>query len=81
LNATEFSRFAKEPIEESVVVLDPEVTNKINMQCKNIIQEYEQMQNVDVRIYIIFDRIHNSWLLFLNNYSLFIGYYLFIGGR
>lgn len=35
-------------VESSVVELDPEVAEKINLQCKNIIQEYEQMHNLEV---------------------------------
>lgn len=49
LNATPpISQTAKEPIEEPVNELDPKVANEINMQCKNIILEYEQMHNLDV---------------------------------
>lgn len=48
LNTSASSQIVKEPIEEPIVELDPEVANKINMQCKNIIQEYEQMHNLDV---------------------------------
>jgi len=48
LNTTASAQVAKEPVEEPIVELDPEVANKINMQCKNIIQEYEQMHNLDV---------------------------------
>lgn len=39
------------PSIKSVDVLNLKVANKINNQCKIIIQKYEQMQNLDVRIY------------------------------
>ncbi|XP_050535904.1 eukaryotic translation initiation factor 4 gamma 3-like isoform X2 [Daktulosphaira vitifoliae] len=35
--------------------LDPEIIDKINMQCKNIIQEYEQVHNIDDIIYSLKD--------------------------
>lgn len=44
------SQVSKETVEEPVVELDLEVAIKINLQCKNIIQEYEQMHNIDVSI-------------------------------
>lgn len=48
LNTSVPTQVAKETVEEPVVELDPEIAHKINMQCKNIIQEYEQMHNLDV---------------------------------
>lgn len=42
------SQIPKETVVESVVELDPEIAEKINLQCKNIIQEYEQMHNLEV---------------------------------
>lgn len=48
-DSTNLSNVPKETIgEHNVVELDPEVANKINMQCKNIIQEYEQLHNLEV---------------------------------
>lgn len=44
---------SKETTEELVAELDSETANKINMECKSIIQEYEQMHNLDVSIYFI----------------------------
>ncbi|CAI6363771.1 unnamed protein product [Macrosiphum euphorbiae] len=41
----------KKSIEEPVSELDSEMANKINRKCKNILLEYEQMQNVDDIIY------------------------------
>lgn len=51
LNSTAPTKIPKESVEvPEVPELDPEVADKINMQCKNIIQEYEQMHNLDVCI-------------------------------
>ncbi|XP_060872395.1 eukaryotic translation initiation factor 4 gamma 3-like [Metopolophium dirhodum] len=41
----------KETVEEPVSELDSNIANKINMKCKNILLEYEQMQNFDDIIY------------------------------
>jgi len=41
---------SKETVEEPVSELDSEMANKINMKCKNMLLEYEQMQNLDVCI-------------------------------
>ncbi|KAL5235219.1 hypothetical protein ACI65C_002629 [Semiaphis heraclei] len=41
----------KENVEEPISELDSEIANKINMKCKNILLEYEQMQNLDDIIY------------------------------
>ncbi|XP_022171727.1 eukaryotic translation initiation factor 4 gamma 3-like isoform X2 [Myzus persicae] len=41
----------KETVEEPVSELDSEMADKINMKCKNILLEYEQMQNLDDIIY------------------------------
>ncbi|XP_008185707.2 eukaryotic translation initiation factor 4 gamma 3 isoform X3 [Acyrthosiphon pisum] len=41
----------KETVEEPVSELDSEMANKISMKCKNILLEYEQMQNLDDIIY------------------------------
>ncbi|XP_008179446.1 eukaryotic translation initiation factor 4 gamma 3 isoform X2 [Acyrthosiphon pisum] len=41
----------KEAVEEPVSELDSVMTNKISMKCKNILLEYEQMQNLDDIIY------------------------------
>ncbi|KAL5235291.1 hypothetical protein ACI65C_002701 [Semiaphis heraclei] len=41
----------KETVEDPISELDPEIANKINMKCKNILLEYEQMQNLDDIIY------------------------------
>lgn len=51
LNSTAPTKISSETAEE--IELDPELVDKINMQCKNIIQEYEQMHNLDVCIYFI----------------------------
>lgn len=40
---------SKETTEEPVEI-DPVVAEKINLHCKNIILEYEQMHNLDVNI-------------------------------
>lgn len=40
----------KEAVEEPVSESDSEMANKISMKCKNILLEYEQMQNLDVCI-------------------------------
>jgi len=40
----------KQTVEEPISELDSEMNNKINMKCKNILLEYEQMQNLDVCI-------------------------------
>lgn len=49
LNPTNPPSVPKETIDEpNAVELDPEVVTKITMQCKNIIQEYEQMHNLEV---------------------------------
>jgi len=40
----------KETVEEPMPELDSEMAEKINMKCKNILLEYEQMQNLDVCI-------------------------------
>lgn len=54
LNSTNLPSVPKETNDEpNVVELDPEVANKINMQCKNIIQEYEQMHNLEVCTYLV----------------------------
>lgn len=50
LNSITSTNTFKEATEEHVPELDPEVASKINMQCKNILQEYEQMHNLDVCI-------------------------------
>ncbi|CAI6369891.1 unnamed protein product [Macrosiphum euphorbiae] len=42
---------SKETVEEPVSELDSEMANKINMKCKNMLIEYEQMQNVDDIVY------------------------------
>lgn len=52
LNLTAPTKNSKETIEQ--IELDPKVADKINMQCKNIIQEYEEMHNLDVCIYLFF---------------------------
>lgn len=41
---------SQEAVEEPVLELDLEVVKKINMKCKNILLEYEEMQNLDVCI-------------------------------
>lgn len=51
LNSITSTNISKEAPEEHIAELDSEVANKINMQCKNIIQEYEQMHNLDVCFY------------------------------
>lgn len=51
LNTNASSQVTKESVEEPVVELDPEIAHKINLQCKNIVQEYEQMHNLDDIIY------------------------------
>lgn len=48
INSGSSVQVSKVAVEEPVVELDPEVVNKINMQCKNIILEYEQMHNLNV---------------------------------
>jgi len=45
-----FTSSKKETVEEPISELDSEIANKINMKCKNILLEYEQMQNLDVCI-------------------------------
>ncbi|XP_029341561.1 eukaryotic translation initiation factor 4 gamma 3-like [Acyrthosiphon pisum] len=42
---------SKETVEEPVSELDSEMANKINMKFKNMLLEYEQMQNLDDIIY------------------------------
>ncbi|XP_050429511.1 eukaryotic translation initiation factor 4 gamma 3-like isoform X2 [Adelges cooleyi] len=52
INSAATPQAPKEVVEEPVSIeLDPEVVDKINMQCKNIIQEYEQMHNIEDVIY------------------------------
>ncbi|XP_050056621.1 eukaryotic translation initiation factor 4 gamma 3-like isoform X2 [Aphis gossypii] len=41
----------KEPAEEPTSELDNSISDKINMKCKNILLEYEQLQNLDDIIY------------------------------
>ncbi|CAH1732031.1 unnamed protein product [Aphis gossypii] len=41
----------KEPAEELTLVLDNSIPDKINIKCKNILLEYEQLQNLDDIIY------------------------------
>jgi len=40
----------KEIVEEPVSELDFEMADKINMKCKNMLYEYDQIQNLDVCI-------------------------------
>jgi len=40
----------KQTVEDPLSELDSEMANKINMKCKNILLEYEQVQNLDVCI-------------------------------
>lgn len=44
----------KETVEESMSEIDSEMANKIYMKCKNILLEYEQMQNLDVNMIKIY---------------------------
>lgn len=49
ISPTNLPSVPKETVDEpNVVELDPKVANEINMLCKNIIQEYEQMRNLEV---------------------------------
>jgi len=50
LSINSSSSQSKETVEEPVSELDSEMANKINMICKNMLLEYEQMQNLDVCI-------------------------------
>lgn len=43
----------KENVGNLEIELDSELPKKINLKCKNIIIEYEQMHNLDVCIYFI----------------------------
>lgn len=54
LNPTNHPNVSKETVidEPNVVELDPDVADKINMKCKSIIQEYEQLHNLDVTIFV-----------------------------
>ncbi|XP_060858189.1 uncharacterized protein LOC132935607 [Metopolophium dirhodum] len=51
LSINSSSSQSKETVEEPVSELDSEMANKINMKCKNMLFEYEQMQNLDDIIY------------------------------
>jgi len=41
---------SKETVEEPVLTLDLKITNTIYMKCKNMLLEYDEMQNLEVCI-------------------------------
>ncbi|XP_060858112.1 uncharacterized protein LOC132935536 [Metopolophium dirhodum] len=51
LSINSSSSQSKITVEEPVSELDSEMANKINMKCKDMLLEYEQMQNLDDIIY------------------------------
>ena len=50
LSINSSSSESKETVKEPVSELDSEMADKMNIKCKNILIEYERIQNLDVCI-------------------------------
>lgn len=65
-------------VPKETVELDPVIADKINLQCTNFINEYEELRNLEVCIYLVHK---NIYCVVYFKYDYYVGYSFIIDGR